>query len=106
MISRLFNTDAFDLIFCLADACCVDDMQRYAADLCIFFDGIARRPRNVADNDALFAENLIDDRAFTDVRSSDDSDANLIVIMLIFYILWKRRHHSIEKVTDIHEIRC
>ena len=60
MISRLFNTDAFDLIFCLADACCVDDMQRYAADLCIFFDGIARRPRNFRDNGALLTKERIE----------------------------------------------
>ena len=106
---RTNDAVAFDRLFHLTAAahpCRIDQRILDAVLHKVRINGIARRPRNVADNDALFAENLIDDRAFTDVWSSDDSNANLIVVMLIFHILWKRRHHSIEKVTDIHEIRC
>ena len=68
-------------------------------------DGIARRARNVADDDALLPQECIDERGFADVRTADDGDADLIRLFLFLCSFGKERHESIEQIAKVHGVR-
>ncbi len=44
---------------------------------------VARCARDIADNDALFAENLVDERGLADIRLADDRDLDLLALRLV-----------------------
>ena len=46
-------------------------------------DGIPRRTRNVADDDALLAEDLVDQRRLAEVRPADDGNPNFVGAQLV-----------------------
>ena len=68
-------------------------------------DGIARRARDVADDDALLTHECIDKRGFADVRTADNGDADLIRLFLFLRPFGKERHESIEQIAEIHDVR-
>ena len=68
-------------------------------------DGIARRARDVADDDALLTHECIDERGFADVRTADDGDADLIRLFLFLCSCGKERHESIEQIAEVHGVR-
>ena len=68
-------------------------------------DGIARRSRHIADNDAFLAEQSIDKRGFPHIRAPHDGNRNLIGFPAISRLRWKRSHNRIEKIPEVHRIR-
>ena len=52
-------------------------------------DGVPGRAGNVADDDPILAENLIDQRGFADVRPTDDGNPNLVCVGILVRIVGK-----------------
>jgi len=50
----------------------VDDLQRHAADIGILLNGITRRPRNVRDDGAIFAQQGIQETRLSYIRFPHD----------------------------------
>ena len=68
-------------------------------------DGIARRARHIADDDALLAENRIDDGGLADIRAADDGNADLILVLDLFLLLREGRDDRVEQVAEVHGVR-
>ena len=68
-------------------------------------DGVACRPRHIADNDAFLAEQAIDQRRLPHVRTPHNGDRDLIRLALLRLLCPERRHNGVEEVAEIHRVR-
>lgn len=89
-----------------AHACRVDQRELHAVLREVRVDGVTRRARHVADDDAVLAEDRVDDGGFADIRAADDGDADLILILALLDLLREGRDDCVEQIAEIHRIRC
>ena len=68
-------------------------------------DSVPRRTGNIADNHALLAENLVDQRRLAHIRPSDDGNPYLVGVGVLARIVGKVCRHRVEKVAEIQRIR-
>ena len=68
-------------------------------------DGVTRRARDVADDDAVFAENLVDDGRLADIRTADDGDADLVFGLVLARLLRERCDDGVEEIAEVHGVR-
>ena len=69
-------------------------------------DGIARRARNIADDDAILAQECVDKRGLSYIRAADDGNADLIRLFFFRASLGKECDERIEQIAEIHCVRC
>ena len=67
-------------------------------------DGVPRRTRNVADDDALLAEDLVDQRRLADVRPADDGNPDFVDVGILIRFVGEFFCHRVEKVAEVQRI--
>ena len=65
--------------------------------LCV--DRIARRPRNVGDNAAVFPGNPVDQRTFAHIRLADDRHTDQLPVLFPFRLCGEILHHTVQQIT-------
>ena len=63
-------------------------------------NGITGSPRHIADNHPVLPNQGIDDRGLAHIRAADNSDADLVLLLVLPVILRKGSHYCIQKVTQ------
>ena len=87
-----YNAETLDILRHLFSA-----SDARGIDQCIFLtfmlerriDSVARRSRDIADDDALFSDHSVDQRGFSYIRLADDCDLDILVLFFCLAALWK-----------------
>ena len=90
-----------------ANARRVQQDQFLAVPFEVRIDRVARRPRNRANDHALFAENRIHQRRFADIRAADDGEADGILVHLLGVEIGREQLDDlVEQVGNAVPVRC